>query len=277
MMIPARPALVVAAALALSGAAAGTAAAAGVDVVGSYTCVTSTGRSVPVGVHFGGGLPDDVGTNGVSYSQYSYVDLDLDITSLVSGRVDGDSTAVVQASAVGPTTKQGQGHLKFAATQDAPWLHAAGGLAPLYLNPAGSYQVRLGTVSMSLRPKASDGSPLPRVDAQCTPNTGDSVLMGSIQSFGLTADRPLRPTDLTVTATTATTATLTWQANRWWFPTAYYQVYVNDTVVATPVDKQVTLTGLVPDGQYRVKVVTRDTTGSASLKSEGLVFNTGPA
>jgi hypothetical protein len=262
MMIPARPALVVAAALALSGAAAGTAAAAGVDVVGSYTCVTSTGRSVPVGVHFGGGLPDDVGTNGVSYSQYSYVDLDLDITSLVSGRVDGDSTAVVQASAVGPTTKQVQGHLKFAATQDAPWLHAAGGLAPLYLNPAGSYQVRLGTVSMSLRPKASDGSPLPRVDAQCTPNTGDSVLMGSIQSFGLTADRPLRPTDLTVTATTATTATLTWQANRWWFPTAYYQV---------------TLTGLVPDGQYRVKVVTRDTTGSASLKSEGLVFNTGPA
>ncbi|HEX7305840.1 fibronectin type III domain-containing protein [Lentzea sp.] len=277
MKTAARPALVVAAALALSGVTAGSAAAAGVDVVSSYTCVTSTGQTVPVGVHFGGGLPDDVGRNGVSYAQAAFVDLDLDIASLVSGRVDGDSTAVVEAWTTGPDKKQVQGHLQFAATQDTPWLHAAGGLDALYLNPAGTYQVRLGAVSMSLRPKASDGSALPPVDARCTPAGGDSVVLGSIQSFGLIADRPLRPYSLAVTSATATTATLTWEAERWWKPTAYYEVYVNDTVVAKPVDKQVTLTGLVPDGQYRVKVVTRDTTGSASLKSAGLVFSTEPA
>ncbi|MFD5826529.1 fibronectin type III domain-containing protein [Lentzea sp. NPDC060358] len=277
MIAPARCALAAAAALALSGLTAGTATATGVDVVGSYTCVTSTGRTVPVGVHFGGGLPDDVGPNGVSYAQPALVDLDLDITSLVSGRVDDDSTAVVEAWTTGPDKKQTQGHLRFAATRDTPWLHAAGGLDALYLNPAGTYRIHLGAVSMSLRPKAADGSALPAVDARCTPSTGDSLVLGSLQSFGLIADRPLRPYSLAVVSATATTATLTWEANRWWNPTAYYEVYVNDTVVAKPVDKQVVLTGLVPDGQYRVKVVTRDTTGSASLKSAGLVFSTSPA
>ncbi|ACU37278.1 hypothetical protein KCV87_03185 [Actinosynnema pretiosum subsp. pretiosum] len=263
-------------ALLLTGALAGTASAAPAHLVTSYTCATSTGESVPVGVHFGGFLPDDVGAlpNAVSYAQSAFVDLDLDITNLVDGRVDGDSTAEVRVSVTGPAAKQVTARLAFAPGQGWSWLHAAGGLTPLLLSPAGDYEVRLGDIALSLRPKADDGTPLPPLDALCTRDPGGGDLLGVIKSLAYVADRPLRPTSLTVTATTPTTATLTWEARSWWEPTADYDVHLDGARVATTTDRQVTLTGLTPDSQHRVKVLTRDVRGSTSLLSQGLVFAT---
>lgn len=267
------------AALLLTGALAGTATAAPADLVTSYTCATSTGQTVPVGVHFGGFLPDDVGAlpNAVSYAQTAFVDLDLDITNLVEGRVDGDSTATVAASITGPSPRQVSADLAFAPGEGWSWLHAAGALAPLRLDPPGLHEVRLGDIALSLRPKSDDGAPLPPLDALCTRVPGGNDLLGTIQSLGFIADRPLRPTDLTVTETTPTTATATWVGRSWWAATAGYDVYLDGALVTTTTDPQVTLTGLTPDRQHRLKVITRDVRGSTSLLSQGLVFATARA
>ncbi|GAA2689049.1 MULTISPECIES: DUF6801 domain-containing protein [Actinosynnema] len=271
-----RAATTAVAALLLTGALTPAATAAPADLVASYTCATSTGRTVPVGVHFGGLLPDDVGAlpNAVSYAQTAFVDLDLDITNLVEGRVDGDSTARVDVSITGAATRQVRADLTFAPGQGWSWLHAAGGLAPLRVDPPGNHEIRLGDITLSLRPKADDGAPLPPLDALCTRTPGGDDLLGVVQSLAYIADRPLRPTDLTVTATTPTTTTVTWVGRSWWTATAGYDVHLDGALVTTTTDPQVTLTGLAPDSQHRLKVVTRDVRGSTSLPSQGLVFAT---
>lgn len=101
--------------------------------------------------------------------------------------------------------------------------------------------------------------------------------MGVLRSESVIIERPVRPSRLAVTATTPTSATLTWYATPWWFETWGYDVFLDDTPVAFATGRQGTLTGLAPDSPHRVEVVTRDVRGFRSATSQGLVFTTPPA
>ncbi|QFZ19083.1 fibronectin type III domain-containing protein [Saccharothrix syringae] len=275
-------------ALALLGVTApGGASAAPAELGLDYTCATSLGPRVPVRVQVRAGLPDEVSgqPNTVAYYEPAYVDVDLAFggaaaLGAAAVRIDGDSTATLGATFTGPGgTQAAEAALTFAPTKVTGGAvpRAAGGFPALYFHQAGQYAVHLGDLALSLRPERADGTPLGVVTATCSHDPAADDRLATLTSHSIIIERPVRPTQLRVTATTPTSASFSWYSSPWWFETAGYEIYLDDVKVAFVTEKQATLTGLAPDSQHRVKVVTRDVGGFSSTKSQGLVFATPPA
>lgn len=274
-------------ALFCTGAVTGVAGAAPVELGLDYTCTTSAGWDVDVRARVVGGLPDDVSgqPNTVPYSELGHLDVDLAVSvgggalGAFAVRVDGDSTATLGATFVGPgQTQSALASLSFAPTAvtgaDAV-LRAAGGFPGLRFN-AGDHAIHLDDLTLSLRPERLDGTPLGTVTATCAHDPAQDDRLGVLRSESIIIERPVRPSQLRVTAVTPTSVSLAWHATPWWFETRGYEVHLDGVQVAFVTEKQATLTGLAPDSQHRVKVVTRDLGGFASGKSPGLVFATPP-
>ncbi|MCC8249825.1 fibronectin type III domain-containing protein [Saccharothrix luteola] len=269
---------------ALTGAA-GPAAAQTTAVRMDYTCTTSPGPSVEVTVWVVGGLPDDgAGPNSVSYLNPAFIDVDLDVRELrpviaLAGgvRVDGDSTAVLDAHITGAEgTQTTQVPFTFAPT----WvtdvrtaaLRARGAFPVQRFSTAGYYDLHVDDLTLALRPERADGTPLGTVTASCSHDPAQDDLLGTVWSQFAVFDGPLRPTGLRVVSTTPTSVTLAWEASSWWTPTLGYEVYLDGGHTGLVTEKQVTLTGLTPDRQHRAKVVTTDVQGNRSPMSQGLIF-----
>ncbi|MBW4717716.1 fibronectin type III domain-containing protein [Saccharothrix obliqua] len=262
------------------------AVAAPVEVGLTYRCALPGGQDIAVRARVTVGLPDDVPwkPNSVPFGTDTFIDVDLvlggDQRALGAGglRLDGDSTAKLDARITGPSgDRTTTADLTFAPTRigsGVPELRAAGGFPALRLNREGGHEVRLGGLELVLRPELPDGTPRGRVESTCVPEPGQDTLVGSLSVDGIILERPFRPTELRITATSPTTATLAWHAVPWWFETAGYEVFVDGQQVAYVPDKQVELTGLAAESQHRVKVVTRDVHGYRSPPSRGLVFTT---
>lgn len=280
---------VLVAAGALTGAA-GPASAETTAVRLDYTCTTSLGPTAQVTVWVVGGLPDDgAGPNSVARHEPAYIDVDLDlrelrpVIALAGGvRVDGDSTAVLDATITGPDgTRTTQAPVTFAPT----WvtdvrtaaLRARGAFPVQSLSTAGYYDLHVDDLALTLRPERADGTPLGTVTASCSHDPAQNDLLGTVWSQFAVFDRPLRPTGLRVVSTTPTSVTLAWEASPWWNPTLGYEVYLDGGHTGMVTEKQVTLTGLTPDRQHRAKVATTDVRGSRSPKSQGLIFTLPPA
>lgn len=271
--------------------AAGTAGAAPVEVALDYACSTSTGQDLAVTARVGGVLPDDVfGPNTVPYLEYAHIDVDLTLggpglraaLGPAAARVDGGSTATLRATMLTPGGPQvSEAALVFApavvpATGEVV-LRAAGAFPQQWFYPGGEVAIDVDGLALSLRPERVDGSPAGAVEATCEHDPAQEDRLGVLKVENIIIERPTRPTDLRLVATTPTTATISWQAGSWWFATIGYEVHLDGAKVAFVTGKQVTLTGLAPDSQHRVKVVNRDDHGFGSAKSRGLVFATGPA
>ncbi|TQM84430.1 hypothetical protein FHX81_6876 [Saccharothrix saharensis] len=269
----------------LSTGAAGPASAQTSAVRMDYTCTTSAGPTVALTVWVVGGLPDDgAGPNSVSYSSYSYIDVDLDLRELRpalpvgSGvRLDGDSTATLDAHLTGP---DGTRTTRAAFTLAPTWItdtrsaavRARGAFPAQYLNTPGAYDLHVDDLALTLRPERADGTPLGTITASCSHDPAQNDVVGTIQSQAAHFDRPIRPDALRVVSATPTSVTLAWDARSWWNPTAGYNVYLDGGHVVFATEKQTTITGLTPDTQHRAKVVTVDVRNSWSNPSEGLIF-----
>ncbi|WP_306746252.1 fibronectin type III domain-containing protein [Saccharothrix yanglingensis] len=276
---------------ALAGAA-GTATATPVERTLGYTCATSLGPEVPVDARVTIGLPDEVfdrpGTVGYADPAFLDADVELSLGAVVPGRpagavvrIDGDSTATLGATLTGPSgTWTSSAALTFApAPVGGPRdvLRAAGGFPAMSFHRSGDHVVHLDDLALSLRVERADGTALGAITATCAHDPGQDDVVGVLRSESVIIERPVRPSRLAVTATTPTSATLTWYATPWWFQTWGYDVFLDDAPVAFVTGRQATLTGLAPDSLHRVKVVTRDVRGFRSAKSQGLVFTTPPA
>jgi hypothetical protein len=264
---------------------AGPAAAQTTAVRMDYTCTTSLGPSAQVTVWVVGGLPDDgAGPNSVPYHDPAYIDVDLDLRELrpvltIPGgvRLDGDSTATLDARITGP---DGTRTTRAAFTLAPTWLtttqgtavRAAGSFPMQFLSTPGYYDLHVDDLALTLRPERADGTPLGTVTASCSHDPAQNDLLGTVWSQSAIFDRPPRPSGLRVVSTTPTSVTLAWEASSWWNPTLGYDVYLDGGHTGMVTEKQVTLTGLTPDRQHRAKVVTRDVTGVLSTKSQGLIF-----
>ncbi|MFE2756339.1 DUF6801 domain-containing protein [Actinosynnema sp. NPDC059335] len=281
-------ALSLASALVAAGAlagAAGPAAAQTTAVRMDYTCTTSAGPTVALTAWVVGGLPDEAGPNSAPSGTYAFLDVDLDLRELRpalpvgSGvRLDGDSTATLDARVVGP---DGTRTTRAAFTLAPTWItdvrttavRAAGAFPALYLPVPGAYDLRVDDLALTLRPERADGTPFgPTITASCSHDPAQNDLLGTLQALMLHADRPIRPDALHVVSSTPTSVTLAWDARSWWNPTAGYHVYLDGGHVVFVTEKQATITGLTPDKQHRAKVVTVDVKGSWSNPSEGLIF-----
>ncbi|WP_147455073.1 fibronectin type III domain-containing protein [Saccharothrix australiensis] len=268
------------------------ASAAPVGLALDYTCAVATGPGLPVRVDVTGVLPDEgfAGVNSVPYLEPAFIDVDLELgasdalgRSAVPGglRLDGDSTATLAATFVGPGgTTAAEAALAFAPTRITPSggssVKAAGGFPGLTFHRAGAYDVHLGDLELSLRVERADGTPLGTVTATCAHDPAAPAVLGTLVSEPVIVEHPIRPSALRVTEVTPTSAALTWHAVPWWFDTRGYEVYVDGEQVAFVHDKQATITNLAPDSQHRVKIVTRDVRGLSSPRSQGLVFTTPP-
>ncbi|MFE2757371.1 DUF6801 domain-containing protein [Actinosynnema sp. NPDC059335] len=281
------------AALLGAGVPTGSAHAAPSRTVGlevDYTCAVASGPRVAVAADVTFVLPKEGMSGGdVPHFEAAFIDVDLELDVDRAGlgghggvRLDGDSTATLAASFSGPVTVQSQAALTFAPT----WVSASGGGLPvtaaggfpaLYLQQAGAYAIDLGDLALSLRPEKADGTPLGTIDATCSPDPAQSRRIGTLTSESSIVEHPVRPSQLRVTAVTPTSVSLAWYATSWWFDTRGYEVYLDGVNVAFVTDKQATITGLAPDAQHRVKIVTRDAYGFSSPPSQGLVFATPPA
>lgn len=280
-------------------AVAGPAAAGPVEAGFDYRCALPNGHSLPVRAQVKGGLPDDTWKpNSTAYGDYTYIDVDVSLggdpavlgNGLSGGpgnglggglRIDGDSTATLGATFDGPSgTHTAEAGLTFAPTRvggSGFSLRAAGGFpALMFFRRAGDHVIRLGDLELSLRPELADGRPLGTITTTCTLAPGQGDVLGTLWVEGIIIERPVRPTGLHVTASTPTTVTLAWQSVPWWFETRGHDVYLDGVKVAFVPEKQTTLTGLAPDSQHRVKIVTRDDRGFASSPGQGLVFATPP-
>lgn len=255
-----------------------------------YTCAVASGPRVAVAADVTFVLPKEGMVGGdVPHFEAAFIDVDLTLDIDRAGlggrggvRLDGDSTATLAATFTGPVTVRSQAALTFAPT----WVSAAGGGLPvtvaggfpaLYLQQAGAYAIDLGDLALSLRPERADGTPLATINATCSPDPGQSTRIGTLTSEPSIVEHPVRPSQLRVTAVTPTSVSLAWYATPWWFDTIGYDVNLDGVNVAFVTDKQATITGLAPDTQHRVKIVTRDTHGFPSPPSQGLVFATPPA
>ncbi|MEU4746846.1 fibronectin type III domain-containing protein [Actinosynnema sp. NPDC023658] len=281
-------ALSLASALVAAGALVGAASPASAQTTAvrlDYTCTTSLGPSVQLTAWVVGGLPDDgSGPNSVAAYQPTFIDVDLDLRELrpvvtMAGgvRLDGDSTATLDARITGPDgTRSTQAPFTFAPT----WLTTSQGVAvrasgafPLqYLSTYGNYDVHVDDLKLSLRPERADGTPIGTVTASCSHDPAQNDLLGTVASQNIIIERPIRPSGLHVVSTTPTSVTLAWEASSWWFPTAGYDVYLDGGHVGFFTEKQATISGLTPDTQHRAKVVNVDTYRIQSTKSQGLIF-----
>ncbi len=280
---------ILAAAGALTGAA-GPASAQTTAVRLDYTCTTSLGPSAQVTVWVVGGLPDEgAGLNTVASHDPAYLDVDLDLRELrpvltIPGgvRLDGDSTATLDARITGP---DGTRTTRASFTVAPTWLtttqgtavRAAGAFPVQYLNTPGYYDLHVDDLALTLRPERADGTPLGTVTASCSHDPAQNDLLGTLWSQNAIFERPPRPNWLRVVSTTPTSVTLAWEAYSWWNPTLGYEVYLDGGHTGLVTEKQVTLTGLTPDRQHRAKVVTTDVQGIRSTMSEGLIFTIPPA
>ncbi|MGM1064710.1 DUF6801 domain-containing protein [Saccharothrix sp. Mg75] len=264
---------------------AATASPAALDL--DYTCATSLGPDVPVRARVTIGLPDEVfdrpGTIG--YVDSAFLDADVELSAAgVAGaarvRVDGDSTATLGATFTVPGgTQTSRATLTFAPTTvtgPGDVLRAAGGFPVMSFYRAGDHAVHLDDLTLSLRAERPDGTALGTVTATCAHDPAQDDVVGTLRSENIIIERPVRPSQLALTATTPTSATLTWYASPWWFDTWGYEVHLDGAQVAFVTERRATLTGLAPDSQHRVKIVTRDVHGFPSAKSQGLVFATPP-
>ncbi|NUT91034.1 MAG: fibronectin type III domain-containing protein [Saccharothrix sp.] len=261
------------------GVAVGTASAGTVGLGLDYTC----GPGIVVHADVTAVVPDEGMAGGnVPYLEPAYIDVDVAFTldrAPVGVRIDGDSTASLAATVVGPAgTTATAAALSFAPTlltSSGGLVKAAGGFPALTVYPSGSYAIHLGDLTLSLRPERADGTPAgPAVTATCRHSGPD--LLTVVKSESTIVEHPVRPSQLQVTAVTPTSVSLSWYSTSWWFPTIGYDVFLDGVKVAFVTDKQATLTGLGPDTQHRVKVTTRDSHGFSSPKSQGLVFATPP-
>ena len=275
---------VLAAAGALTGAAS-PAAAQTTAVRMSYSCTTSLGPHVTLTVWVVGGLPDDgAGANSVPSHDYAYIDVDLDLRELrpvltfADGvRLDGDSTAKLNARIVGP---DGTRSTQAAFTLSPTWLtttertavRAAGSFPVQQLSTPGNYDLRVDDLTLTLRPERADGTRIGTVTASCSHDPAQDDLLGTVTSQAAHFERPPRPTWLRVVSTTPTSVTLAWEGYPWWNPTAGYVVYLDGGHTGLVTGEQTTLTGLTPDRQHRAKVVTVDVQGIQSTPSQGLIF-----
>ncbi|XVS67340.1 DUF6801 domain-containing protein [Actinosynnema sp. CA-299493] len=279
-------------ALFCAGVSTGTAHAASGTPVGlalDYTCAVASGPELTVTADVTFVLPDEGMAGGdVPHYEPAFIDVDLALGGDRAGlaarggvRLDGDSTATLAASFTGPVTVRSEAVLAFAPT----WvtasggglpLAAAGGFPALLLQQAGDYAIHLGDLALSLRPERADGTPLGTITATCTPDPAQSALLGTLTSESSIVEHPVRPSRLQVTAVTPTSVSLSWHAVPWWFETWGYEVHLDGVKVAFVTGKQATITGLAPDSQHRVKIVTRDVRSFSSPPSQGLVFATPP-
>ncbi|GAB2967062.1 DUF6801 domain-containing protein [Saccharothrix stipae] len=277
------------AALLCTGLVTGTASATPVVAELHYTCAVPSGPESVVDADVTLVLPDEgMGGGDVPYSEPAFIDVDLALGGDRAGlaarggmRLDGDSTATLAASFAGPVTLDSAATLTFAPT----WITASGGALPLtaaggfpllHFQRAGDYAIHLGELKLSLRPERADGTPLGTITATCTPDPGQAPV-GTLTSESSIIEHPVRPSQLRVTSLTPTSASLAWHAVPWWFETWGYEVYLDGALVSFVTDKQATITGLAPDSQHRVKIVTRDMRSFSSPPSQGLVFATPPA
>ncbi|QQQ79147.1 fibronectin type III domain-containing protein [Saccharothrix sp. 6-C] len=281
-----------AAALLCTGMSTGIAHAASGRPVGlelDYTCAVASGPQLTVAVDVTFVLPREGMVGGdVPHFEPAFIDVDLALGGDRAGlaarggvRLDGDSTATLAASFAGPVTLESEAVLAFAPT----WvtasggglpLTAAGGFPGLSVQQAGDYAIHLGDLELSLRPERADGTPLGTITATCAPDPAQSTLLGTLKSEPSIVEHPVRPSQLQVTAVTPTSASLSWYAVPWWFETVGYEVHLDGVKVAFVTEKQATITGLAPDSQHRVKIVTRDLYNLSSPPSQGLVFATPP-
>ncbi|PSL44579.1 hypothetical protein B0I31_1283 [Saccharothrix carnea] len=282
----------VAVALSCAGMSTGSAHAAPATPVGlelDYTCAVTSGPELVVEADVTFVLPKEgVAGGDIPYSEPAFIDVDLALGGDRAGlaarggvRLDGDSTARLAASFAGPVTLESEAVLAFAptwvtASGDGLPLVAAGGFPELRFDRAGAYAIHLGDLELSLRPERADGTPLGTITATCAPDPAQSGALGTLTSESSIIEHPVRPSRLQVTAVTPTSASLTWHAVPWWFDTWGYEVYLDGAKVAFTTAKQATITGLAPDSQHRVKIVTRDMRGFSSPPSQGLVFATPP-
>ncbi|ONI80696.1 hypothetical protein ALI22I_46455 [Saccharothrix sp. ALI-22-I] len=271
--------------------ATGTASAEPVESVLDYRCAVPHGPSLTVRAQVRGGLPAEgwgFAPNTVPNSNYAYIDVDLtlggDRRALGAGavRIDGDSTATLAATFTGPSgTQTADASLTFAPVRLTGWsgapVQAAGAFTPLFFRQSGDHTIHLGDLKLTLRPERADGTPLGTVGVTCSPVPNQDTSLGSLSVQSVIIERPVRPTELRVTAVTPTSVSLAWHAVPWWFETRDYEVHLDGQRVAYATEKQITLTGLAPDSQHRVKIVHRDLGGFSSVPSQGLVFATPPA
>ncbi|MFC7613548.1 fibronectin type III domain-containing protein [Actinokineospora soli] len=110
----------------------------------------------------------------------------------------------------------------------------------------------------------------------CAPVPADDVL-GAMESENLIYEAPITPGNLRATAVTADSVSLEWTSSSWWYETAGHNVLVNGKLAAFEPGKSTTLTGLAPDTQYRIAVVTKDVLGNLSDRSFPVVVTTPPA
>ncbi|MFD0206028.1 MULTISPECIES: fibronectin type III domain-containing protein [Saccharothrix] len=282
-----------ASALVAAGALTGTAGPASAQTTAvrmDYTCKTSLGPKASLTVWVVGGLPDEgAGLNTVASHEYTFIDVDLDLRELRPAltfaggvRLDGDSTATLDARVVGP---DGTRTTRAAFTIAPTWLtttertavRAAGSFPVQQLTIPGYYDLHVDDLALTLRPERADGSPLGTVTASCSHDPAQNDLLGTVWSQSAIFERPPRPGGLRVVSTTPTSVTLAWEASSWWNPTHGYEVYLDGGHTGLVTEKQVTLTGLTPDRQHRAKVVTVDVQGVRSTMSQGLIFTIPPA
>ncbi|WP_367127639.1 DUF6801 domain-containing protein [Saccharothrix sp. HUAS TT1] len=283
-------ALSLASVLVAAGALVGVAspASAGTTAVRmDYTCTTSLGPGARMTVWVVGGLPDagyGSGQHTVASHEPAFIDVDLDLRELrpvltfASGvRLDGDSTATLDARIIGPDgTRTAQAAFTLAptwlTTTERTAVRAAGAFPVQRLSTPGYYDLRVDDLALTLRPERADGTPLGTVTASCSHDPAQDDLLGTVWSQGVISERPLRPSGLRVVETTPTSVTLAWEASPWWNATLGYDVYLDGGHTGLVTEKQVTLTGLTPDKQHRAKVSTRDVQGLRSTLSQGLIF-----
>ncbi len=271
---------------------ADSATAAPVELGLDYRCAVGPGLELTVRAQVKGVLPDESiqgRVNTVPHYEPAFIDIDLtlggDGAALAAAgrglRIDGDSTATLGVTIVGPTvTRSAEAALSFAPTRITPSgglkLKAAGGFPALDFVQSADYAFHLDDLKLSLRLERADGTPLRTIDSTCTHDPGQNDKLATLTSEPSIVEHPVRPTELRVTASTPTSVSLAWHAVPWWFETAGYDVYLDGVKVAFVTEKAATLTGLAPDSQHRVKIVTRDRQGFSSPKSQGLVFATPP-
>ena len=100
----------------------------------------------------------------------------------------------------------------------------------------------------------------------------------SERSSELRADTPIDteapgvPEDLSVTATTETTVTITWTASTDNAEVLEYAIFLNGELYATAVNPELTLENLQQGEAYSVKILSRDIYGNNSPLSESLDF-----
>ncbi|MEU4804960.1 fibronectin type III domain-containing protein [Actinosynnema sp. NPDC023587] len=272
-------------------AVAGTASATPVEAGYDYRCALPNGHSLPVRAEITAGLPDDLPgrLNSMAYLDEYFIDVDVTLSldhSVLGGggggglRIDGDSTATLAMTFEGPSgTTTTEAGLTFAPTRVGRGplsLKAAGGSPALSLRRGGDHTLHPGDLTLTLRPELANGRPLGTITTTCTRAPGQTHVLGSVFVQTIIMERPNHPTDLSVTALTPTSVAMAWKTQPWWYPDLGYEVYLDGTKVAFVQDHHATLTGLIPDTQHRLKIVTRGWFNLLSSPGEGMVFATPP-